>query len=897
MGNSSINKNKQESKQSQLRSLEDFLGLLRGVKKSGNGYTALCPSHHDTNPSLRVIFKDNRILVKCLAGCETTDVLASIGLTTADLFLDGRQTKLQEREVDAVYHYTDANGKPFEVVRTRPKGFYQRRPDGKGDYINNLKGIVPTLYHRDELKQAIEAGRRIHLVEGEKDADNLRDSGLVATTNPGGAGKWRESYSKDLSDADLVIIPDNDNPGRDHVNKAAKSCHGIAKRIRLLTLPSDAKDLSDWLNKGGSAEQLERLLANCSDYEPPAESVLPEILVGDRQLRDVASDALEALYRANDPPQIFRRGSTLARIATDEFGRPYIEVLNKASLKSHLTRGANFYRRVKDRLEHVWPPDAIVEDCLAVGDWNFPPLLGITEAPVIRPDGTVMNRPGYDSATNLYYYPTPKLTIPPIPDKPTDNDVKAAIELALEPLADFPFDTEASRANAIGTMFTPILRPMMAGPVPLALFDKPQQGTGASLLAEVISLIATGRPAAMMPPPKNDEEWNKIITVTILKGQSVMPIDNIESQLQSPSLATLLTATTWRGRILGRSEDIVLPNIITPIATGNNIRLGGDLPRRSIWVRMDACMARPWLRDTSTFKHPHLIQWVSENRGAILAAILTIARAWVMAGMVQGLPNLGGYESYSQVVGGVLAYMGLGAFLDNLDAMYNEADIETPQWEAFLEAWHDTLGDKAITAAELISYINDNAELRATLPDTIADTEVRNYIRRLGNALAKKKGVRYANGFSVIKPGEYKHAATWLVVSPRVSLKDETHQAKLALGGESGESGLTPAHARKTNDDSNRNPYKDGPKQDSPDSPIASKTGESGPENPSWPAYADLLGMDVPEVVNFWEGKGRPGIEVAPGNAVVDLHKFFARPDVNPEHLLAIKEWLLEERS
>ena len=182
---------------------------------------------------------------------------------------------------------------------------------------------------------------------------------------------------------------------------------------------------------------------------------------------------------------------------------------------------------------------------------------------------------------------------------------------------------------------------------------------------------------------------------------------------------------------------------------------------------MDARMARPWLRDRNDFKHPDLPTWVSNNRGEILAAILTIARAWVAAGMpeAQGLPNLGGYESYCQVVGGVLAYMGIKGFLSNLDDMYNETDTDTPQWEGFLETWHDVLGDSPLTATELVGHIHDNADLRAALPDVMADVDTRNYCRRLGIALAKKKGVRYPHGLSIVKAGQYNRAVKWKVMS------------------------------------------------------------------------------------------------------------------------------------
>ena len=249
----------------------DFLALLKDVKSAGKDHwQALCSGHNDHERSLDIKSIDGKILVHCFAGCELEDILKPLGLEDKDLFLDNHKAKLEHREIETCYQYIDANGKPFEVVRTRPKGFYQRQPDGKGGYINNLKGIVPALYHAKEIKQAIVYGDLIYIPEGEKDCDRLWDIGLVATTNPMGAGKWRQSYSEALYGADLIIIPDNDEPGHKHANQVAKSCYGIAKRIRLLELPREYKDVNDWLNKGGTVEALEQLVAEAPVYSAPS---------------------------------------------------------------------------------------------------------------------------------------------------------------------------------------------------------------------------------------------------------------------------------------------------------------------------------------------------------------------------------------------------------------------------------------------------------------------------------------------------------------------------------------------------------------------------------------------------------------------------------------------------
>lgn len=497
---------------------------------------------------------------------------------------------------------------------------------------------------------------------------------------------------------------------------------------------------------------------------------LEYIVVNDRPLRDCTEDVLQSLYRVNIPEHIFICAGKLSRITVDEKRVPIIERLDRASLKGCIARSCNCVKVIKKKNGElgsvdVPPPQVIVEDCLSLGEWEFPAIIGITEVPVVRPDGTILTKSGYDKLTKLYYYPSPNLTMPRIPNKPTYEDVEKSKNLVLEVITDFPFDCAASRANAIAAMFTPILRPMIDGCVPMSIFDKPQSGTGASLIAEVMSLVATGRRSPMISPTRNDEEMRKLITSLLSRGQTVATIDNVELPLYSPSLALLLTSWTWRDRILGRSEDIILQNCLTWSITGNNVQLRGDLPRRCIWIRMDAKMSRPWLRNKTRFKHPNLIDWVSENRGYILAAILTIIRAWVVAGKPKAtnLPSLGSFERYCDVVGGILASMGSTGFLNNINAMYAEADVETPEWEEFLEVWHDTVGDTSITVADISAKINSDKDLSDSLPESLGDKADSEFKRNLGKALAKHNGIQYPNGFSIVKDGTHRRAIKWRV--------------------------------------------------------------------------------------------------------------------------------------
>lgn len=256
--------------ENKIHNLDDFLALLRGVKQTHDGqYIALCPGHNDTNPSLSIKEADGQILINCFAGCDTADILKPLNLEAKDLFLNSHKAKPEHRKIEAIYQYDG-----FEVVRNRPKGFYQRRPDGKDGYINNLKGVKLSLYHQNEIPQAIASGKTIIIPEGEKDVDRLRTEGFTATCNPMGAGKWRDSYSEALRGADLVIIPDNDGPGRDHMAQVSRSCYGRAKQVHVLELDG-AKDVSEWLDMGHTIDELKQLAATCQEYEP---AQLDEIL-------------------------------------------------------------------------------------------------------------------------------------------------------------------------------------------------------------------------------------------------------------------------------------------------------------------------------------------------------------------------------------------------------------------------------------------------------------------------------------------------------------------------------------------------------------------------------------------------------------------------------------------
>ena len=258
----------------------------------------------------------------------------------------------------------------------------------------------------------------------------------------------------------------------------------------------------------------------------------PVVLLG-RQLRDTARDAMQALLQANVPPQLFVRAAKLARVVRDEKGRPVIGDVGVDELRNLLKTAANFVRFTKSGEVDCDPPEVIARDILAEGEWLFPGLEGVVEVPTLRPNGSVLSAPGYDPETMLFFAPPADAgATPKVPAAPTGEDVLAAVALLEELTCDFPFTSEADRANFVGLLLTPFVRPAIDGCVPLAIIDAPQAGTGKSLLAEVVALLGTGRKAALLAAPRDDDEMRKRLTA-ILRARSTLWSSTMWRCLQS----------------------------------------------------------------------------------------------------------------------------------------------------------------------------------------------------------------------------------------------------------------------------------------------------------------------------------------------------------------------------
>lgn len=252
--------------------LDAVIPKLEGVQKHPGWWAAKCPAHDDHRQSLSIsVGKDDRVLLYCHAGCDPRVVLEQLQLSWGDLF----PTKEAADLVIAEYEYRDLDGRLLFVVERRAgKRFLQRRPLADGTWAWNLDGTPRALYRLRKVRDAIAADRYVFVAEGEKDVHTLEGLGFVATTAPGGAGKWRDEYTEQLVGAKVVVLPDNDDPGHDHAIKLMAALDKRVRSFQVIDLPGlpPKGDVTDWVAAGGTAADLKRMVLAAGQVRLPKSS-------------------------------------------------------------------------------------------------------------------------------------------------------------------------------------------------------------------------------------------------------------------------------------------------------------------------------------------------------------------------------------------------------------------------------------------------------------------------------------------------------------------------------------------------------------------------------------------------------------------------------------------------
>lgn len=485
---------------------------------------------------------------------------------------------------------------------------------------------------------------------------------------------------------------------------------------------------------------------------------------------DTDPAAIRAIATAIDDgaiPDTYVRAGTVVvvetpsgAIATDDDPTQVITIVDQTRLARLLADHTFTYELTKEKLadgdtEYVeteaTPKGHVAAAALSSASWpKLAPLNGIVTTPVFRPgDGSLVQTPGYDRTTGLIY--APKLPLAVVPDKPSNKEMAEARRFVLEELlADFPW-VSSSRANYLGMLVAPLLRPYLGGvPVPLAAVDATSPATGKSLLATIMTKVYSGY---TRPWVGDDVELRKVITsILVDKGGAVVCLDNVgkAETVDQPTLAALLTATVWSDRILGVSTTVRVPNDRVWFVTGNSLSIGGDIASRTVLIRLDAQMPNPAMRPASRFALGDLEEWLGDpvNRAKVLHHLLVLVRGWIVAGAKRIETPMRTFTPWASATAGFLAWLNEPGFMTNRDSLH-EVDEEEAQYGAFYARWHELFGDDKLTSKQLhdstTPSIVEGKDWKGTFLVRRKDGQVPSAVG-LGKMLASERG-RYRGGF------------------------------------------------------------------------------------------------------------------------------------------------------
>ena len=326
------------------------------------------------------------------------------------------------------------------------------------------------------------------------------------------------------------------------------------------------------------------------------------------------------------------------------------------------------------------------------GHLTLPTLTGILNAPSLRPDGTVLASPGYDEATGLLL-DFAGARFPAIPDKPSQDEANRALKALEQLLSGFPFVSLSDKSVALAGLLTAVVRKSLPT-APAFAFSAPTAGSGKSTLVDLMSVLATGREAGVIAPGKNDEETEKRLA-SLLLTSSPIAIDNAESGIGGELLCQVLTQRSVRMRVLGKSDTPEMPTNVMVTITGNNLQLVGDMTRRALLCTLDPKQERPELREFAFDP----VERAKEQRGALVAAALTVLRGYQVAGCPQQTARLGSFGDWSDTVRSALLWLGAPDPVDTIEKA-RTADPKLERLQSVLVQWNKVIGPERVSANE-----------------------------------------------------------------------------------------------------------------------------------------------------------------------------------------------------
>ncbi|MCL4767749.1 MAG: hypothetical protein KJZ80_16095 [Hyphomicrobiaceae bacterium] len=456
----------------------------------------------------------------------------------------------------------------------------------------------------------------------------------------------------------------------------------------------------------------------------------PTIYVVKGEIHEAVDRAVSVL--SNPALEIYARGDSLVRVVADNTPMQSLEVgkqgendasqagtlaivaLSEPALVEALTRHIRFMKwsgNAKDYVPSDCPPEVARMVLARKGyGWTVPRLRAVIGAPTLRRDGTVLSKPGYDSASSLIL--AGDRLWRQVPDSPSKRDALDALDVLVEPIDELPFVDNSDRAAALALLITSVMRPCLRT-APMFAVTAPAAGTGKSLTIDIAAIMATGRKAAVVTPTPDEAELEKRIGSCLLAGDQIISLDNVAHILSSVQLCQMLTQEALKLRILGESKSVTLPMTSLICATGNNLSIYGDLNRRTIRIRLDAKEERPEERE---FKFD-ACELALRKRAELVAAALTIVRAYLCAGAPKQTTPMGSFEDWSSIVRSGLIWLDMGDCCGDVHAS-RAKDPEKEELAEIIEALAEITREMSaghFTARDVAAKADAHPRLRDVL--------------------------------------------------------------------------------------------------------------------------------------------------------------------------------------
>lgn len=470
-------------------------------------------------------------------------------------------------------------------------------------------------------------------------------------------------------------------------------------------------------------------------------------------LHKLAAKALNGLRRDES---IFNRGGILVQLERDppppklclsDNGAPRLSPIPAPVLALRLAEHCRWevevYTADGIKIKHVEPHKKVVAGIAASSHLpGIPTITGIVSCPVLRPDGSIANKRGYDKQTGLC------LDIDD--DWPAPMSVDEAVHRLTDIFCDFPFAEPAHKSAAIAGPVTMVSRHAFAGPSPCLALEGNAPRIGKGLLSDLFAEIAEGRKASRMSFSEDDAEMRKCITSCALAGISYVLFDNIKGKFGGKSLEGAITAGRWSDRLLGTNRTIDLPFSPVWLMTANNCSISPDMVGRMLMCKLHTDEESPGAR--TNFKHPDLLNYVKQHRRELAMAALSIPFRYMQAGMPEQPINAwGGFDGWNNLVRASLVWAGLPD-PDTRAQVAEESDEESSILRQLLDAWPKGAWSVAnIVKALQTGNYSDNDPYPA-LREIVAELPGADKARALGQILRDSRG-RVLNGKRFVRSG------------------------------------------------------------------------------------------------------------------------------------------------